>query len=335
MLITEIALPIVAILCAIFIKVENYSIDAKLATIVAGIIGQIVLVGIQSKQISISINDNKEKINNVEKSICFTNEMATILSSGEERRIQYIRRRLNELEEMFKVVAHEQESKLLSVTTYYSELQNLKKQLDNDPKKSRCEIWAMTAFSDNEWDDTDNDLEKYWCDDLLKLANTIVTKRICIINQKLLPLLTKNEEYYNLQEQDWQRHKNSEEKIAEKSLKSFMDYLRTYYSDLGKQYKVTNYALKSDSQQYYDLVEAKGFFGIMLSNHETYVIKGEAVNAHTGLQGQYVFDRNVIETLYSLHKTACSNLPELSKFIKSNSSEAFLSFCKNKGINFK
>lgn len=331
-LISEFALPVIAILCAIFIKQENYSTDAKIATIVAGVIGQIILIGIQIKQVSIDLHTNKERIESVEKSISLTNAMAAILSSGEEKRIGYTRRRLNELKETFEIAAHARETEVLSVTTYYRELKYLKEQLENDPKKTECEIWAMTGFSDNEWDNDDNDLEKYWCEDLLKLACNIYTKRICIIDRKLISLFYKDKEFYDLQYNDWITHEDNEEKIEEKRLKSFVDYLKTYYASSKKKYLVENFALKSDSQQFHSLVEAKGFFGIKLSNGDRFVIKGEAVSAYTGLQGQYVFDEEVIEKLYNDHQSASRTLDDLSIFIMNNSSNAFKDFCYKLGI---
>lgn len=330
--IAEIILPVVAILCAIFIQKDNYNIDARLATIVAGITGQIVLVGVQLKKINTSMNKNKEYINKIQESICFTNEMTSILSGGEERRIEFARRRLKEIEDIFKTVSKEKDSGLLSVSTYYKELDYLKELLSDNRNIKGCMIWAMTGFSNSEWEDKENDLEKAWCDSLKELAKRIATKRVCIISSELNQLLQEDEEYFEIQLKDWKENEKNPELIKTKNLKSFFDYISTYYGKDAKQYKVENFCLNDNSRKYSELVQEKGFFGIELSDEKKLVIKGEAVNPSTGLQGSYVFDENVIKHLYDMHKTVCSSQKTLVEFIEQKQYSNFLAFCKKQNL---
>ncbi len=285
------------------------------------------------------VNEKKNIVATVENSmfeikdiVGYVGDLAAILSSNEDRRISFARRRLAELNKSLEFVAHEHESERLSVSTYYGELNYLKEQLQLDTKKRDCVIWAMTGFSDEEWDDDGNDLEKYWCDDLVKLTKSIITKRVCIVHSKLITLLNKDEEFYCKQKKDWEENKFTGEKIAEKSLKSFIDYLKTYYSSNKSEYKITSVCVKSDTQTFKILLEAKGFFGIQLSNNQKYLIKGEAVDVHTGLQGQFVFDDKTINELFSLHNIAITTCDELTSFILKTSSKAFINFCANEGI---
>ena len=285
------------------------------------------------KEVKVLRANTDANMNEIKGLVEHAGKLASILTSNEERRIAFARRRLAELDKSLTFVAHEHESERLSVSTYYAELNHLKEQLQNEIKKKDCIIWAMTGFSDDEWDDEGNDLEKYWCDDLVALTKSITTKRICVMHAKLIALLKKDAQFYEEQEQDWKVHETQGEKIAEKSLKSFIDYLKTYYNSNYSEYKIKSVCVKNDTQTYKKLIEAKGFFGIKLPEKK-YVIKGEAVDVHTGLQGQYVFDEAIVNELFDLHNNACENSCELLKFINQNGSADFVAFCQKNGVVF-
>lgn len=284
------------------------------------------------KNIVATVEKCKREIQDI---VGYVGDLAAILSSNEDRRISFARRRLAELDKSLEFVAREHKSKRLSVSTYYSELNFLKDQLQSDAKKKDCVIWAMTGFSDAEWDDDGNDLERYWCDDLVKLTKNFLTKRVCIVHSRLITLLKKDEEFYSKQKKDWEDNKLTGEKIAEKSLKSFIDYLKTYYSKNREEYKIRSVCVKSGTQTFKTLLEAKGFFGIKLSNGQKYLIKGEAVDVHTGLQGQFVFDNRVVDELFLLHQNALNSCDELTSFILQTASGAFINFCNDEKIVLK
>lgn len=277
----------------------------------------------------------KKELAEIKKFVSYSGDLAKILSSQEDRRIAFARRRIAELDDSLTYVANAHESDRLAVSIYYAELHNLKNQLYKDGNFLDCSIWAMTGFSDDEWSDDSNDLEKYWCDALVELTSKVRTKRICIINNKLRQLLVKNQDFYNQQLRDWEDNEEHTELIAEKGLKSFIDYLDTYYTRATNHFKIESFCVLGTSQQYKKLIEARGYFGICLSNQKKYVIKGEAVDIRTGLQGQYVFDENSVNELYNIHMQACDSCSDLLEFIKKNSSKDFISFCINRGINIE
>ena len=269
----------------------------------------------------------------IQKPVELVSHLAAILSSNENRRISFARRRLVELDSSLQYVANEHASEKLSVSTYYSELNYLNDQLKSYDKPENCVIWAMTGFSDTEWDDAGNDLETDWCNTLVNLTKRIPTKRICIVHNNLLDNLKKEKDFYSDQKKDWDDNKSTVEKIKNKSFKSFIDYLKTYYSEDKSQYKIKSICVKSSSQKYKDLVEAKGYFGIKLSDNQKFLIKGEAVDVRTGLQGQFVFSDDIINKLFILHESAFEiEADELTAFIKNTASISFKEFCKEQGI---
>ena len=83
------------------------------------------------------------------------------------------------------------------------------------------------------------------------------------------------------------------------------------------------------------LVEAKGYFGIVLSNKKKYVIKGEAVDPQTGLQGQYVFSDKTVDDLYDSHVKECQNCETLESYILKGRqvNEGFREFLKSNQID--
>ena len=107
--------------------------------------------------------------------------------------------------------------------------------------------------------------------------------------------------------------------------------MTTYFKN--DEHKVKSYALNDTTQAYTKLIQEKGFFGIKLSDDKKYVIKGEAVNPATGLQGEYVFDEATINALYNLHYQACERSKSLEEFIQSETSMGFKEFLRDKGIN--
>lgn len=84
------------------------------------------------KNIVATVEKCKREIQDI---VGYVGDLAAILSSNEDRRISFARRRLAELDKSLEFVAREHKSKRLSVSTYYSELNFLKDQLQSDAKK--------------------------------------------------------------------------------------------------------------------------------------------------------------------------------------------------------
>jgi len=329
--------PVASLVCSLCIESEKYSDDEKIATIVAGITIPIVLIGWKQNENKGLVKSTQKAIDELEQSISATSDMARILSSNDDKKISFARRRLIELDDILKITANESETKLLPVTVYYCELNNMADIIEIDGNTAKCEIWAMTGFSDEEWGDKVNDFESEWGKRIKKLSEKYITNRICLIDQELAQLLKKDKGYYLNQKQDWIANSSNSFLIQQKRLKSFFDYLTAYYTPQTKsnKHKVTNFALKDTSQAYSELVQAKGFFGIKLSDDSKYVIKGEDVSPATGLQGQFVFYEDSIRKLYDIHKKACKNNKKLEDFLQSEeTSQGFKDFISENGIVF-
>lgn len=335
-LVAELLAPLISLLCVFFINNKDYNETAKLATLVSAITIQIVLVDVHQKILKDRAKTIQQSIDNLKNEVRPTENMAKILSSGHKKRVSFALRRLSELDEIMKYTAIGSETELLSVPVYYDELNHLSEMVLNDRDATKCEIWAMTGFSDLEWDNKSNDLESEWTETLTELTEKYTTNRVCIIDTDLSKLLKQEKSYYDNQMKEWKAASSGSVMLQQLRLKSFYDYIEAYYAKNNKnKYKVNNYALKNTSKAHAELIKAKGFFGILLSNGDKYVIKGEAVNPTTGLQGQFVFDEDDILKLYNLHKKACEKCTTLDAFIQSEeTSQGFKDFIKNNGISF-
>ena len=350
----EILFPLVSLACVVFIKSDDYDVDSKIATVVTAIALQIILLSFQQKQNknhAQCTQESLDKLINVPNdikniqgsmdvlsiSVRVNENIDKIISKGEEKRKSFVNRRLAELDRVLENAASQPETELLSVSDYYSELNNLADIIQSDSDSSKCEIWAMTGFSDEEWHDEESDLESKWGKRIKKLSMNFNTKRICIIDERLAQLLKMgNKEYYNKQKQVWESQPSDSTVIQEKRLKSFFDYLLTYNNQQENiAYKLNSYVLKDANQTYAKLIQEKGFFGIKLSDENKYVIKGEAVNPATGLQGKFVFSDKDIKELYELHNRACADedIKSLKDFLESESCSEFKAFLHDNGIN--
>ena len=345
-------LPIIFSLgCAIFIKPSNYikyTIDLRLATIVAGITMQIILIGFQlrwlikenkdkNENILTSINGLETSINDFRQFLSFKNCLDKIWKISEKKRISFAARRLKELKDKFENFATQKEIKLSS-EEYYKELKYLIEILDKDNNKNDCEIWAQTFFSIQEWGYEASDSERYWDAEILKLAKQINTKRTCFVDDDLLKLLNgKEQSYYESQMNAWTGKTSPPNVTIEKKLKSFYDYLSIYYGEHKNEYKVTSIVLDKNSLEYKGLFDAGGFFGIKLSDGNMHVIEGENYNAVTGLEGQYVLVEENIDELYKLHNRACTEgfCQSLADFISKKTCDGFRAFLNNHGVKMR
>lgn len=314
--------PVVSLLCALLIENPKYSENEKLATIVAGITIPTILIGWRQNENKGLIKSVKGLMAELESTISPTRHLAKILSSGDEKRVSFTQRRLGDFKTILRRAAQDSETELLSVPIYYSELNNLADTIQNDNNPDKCEIWAMTSFTDEEWGDRVNDLEVEWGKRIRQLSGIIVTKRICIIDSELAQLLKKRKDYYSKQKQDWVRNSSNPVLIQQRRLKSFFDYLITYYKYttdglVGLEPKVKNYALKSTDQGYIKLIQEKGFFGIKSSDGNKCIITGEDVTSN-GIQGRFVFSEDRINELYDFHIKACKKDNTLESFLLSD-----------------
>ena len=174
----------------------------------------------------------------------------------------------------------------------------------------------------------------------MELVKKVTTDRICIIDLELEKQLNREKEYYIEQQRQWDVNQDQPELNIQKNLKSFFDYLHAYYGPDSQSLKVNSYYLKKVPPSQSNptksrLIEAKGYFGIKLSDEKKYVIKGEAVDPQTGLQGQYVFSDTAVNDLYASHLEGCNSFERLEDFLMNSRlvSNGFREFLQTNGIN--
>lgn len=317
----ELASPIVAILCAILIKNEGYEMDYRLATIVAGITIQIVLISVHSKQNTFQILKIVEKTQNkldaVQNSVKFLNELESIYVSDEERRISFTDRRLNKFKKAIEQYKpNNLTSGKLDIDTYYEELYHMASQILGDAEVHNCSIWAMTTFYDLEWASNDG-WEKEWRRKLNEFSEAgIKTTRICLIDNEIVSFLSSS----NIKIISKIFEKSSMSlNSSERKFKNFIEYLKssTAYTK--------NYFLYINNTAYKKLIIEKGYFGIVLSDGKKFLTTREILNTTVGLTAEYVFDEKLIDDLYNLHKQVCIDSNELLQEILRISTKE----CKN------
>ncbi len=324
----EIASPIVAILSAILIKSEAYEMDYRLATIVAGITIQIVLISVHIKQNTFQVQKMIEKNNNtldsVQSSVKFLNELDTIYVSGDERRISFTDRRLNKFKKAIEQYKPNNiTSGKLDIDTYYEELYYMASQVLNDPKIQDCSIWAMTTFYDLEWSSNDG-WEKEWRRKLNEFSKVgIKTTRICLLDNEIVSFLSS----CNSKQISKIFEKSSMPlNVSERKIKNFIEYLQ---SSIGC---TKSYFLYVNNTAYQDLIIEKGYFGIVLSDGKKFLTTREILNPTAGLTAEYVFDEKLIEDLYNLHNQVCIDSNELLQEILKISTKEFKNFLLKLGL---
>lgn len=204
----------------------------------------------------------KTDMNNVIQATRQTISLYQIYSSKNERIKRFADRRIAEMIETLTKANQIGTSDFLEVREYYAELDFLADKLENDNGINRS-IWAMTGFAPDEWSATGG-YEKAWTERLKKLSQmNIKTRRICLLDNDILEKISDN------------KFKAPKREIRGTSLEGFISLLKQYYQKDIKS-NCEHYIVLNN--EFTDLEKIKGFFGIILSNKEKYVIEGEAVN---------------------------------------------------------
>lgn len=260
-----------------------------------------------------NLDENAKKIDNIDD---FVNISKTILTGIDKvyfeingtkniEMLKFAKRRISELTENLTHLKSYQETEFLPVSEYYAELNYIAYLIENDAGNNKF-IWAMTGFAEDEW--SDNDYEAEWCITLNRLADkNIITKRACFINEELYNYIFKVDENDVFDEPISPKLKSS--------YKSFLDLLKTYYKK-GKASNCEHYILKFNDRGYNNLMNAGGFFGVVLSNGDKHLIMGEAINYNNGLTGKVLFDKTrIAEIYYEFMRLTSGNISERKEII--------------------
>ena len=234
-----------------------------------------------------------------------------ISSSKNERLKRFSDRRIADLINVLNKANQLGNSDFLGVREYYDELDYLANKLESDIP-TRASIWAMTGFAPDEWSATGG-YERDWTGRLQSLSQKgFKTVRLCCLSDDLVRQINKVD--FTVPE------KNS-------SLNGLICLLTQYYQEKSN---CEHYVIRP--YEFSKLDEINGFFGIILSSGEKHVIQGEAVNLNNGLTGKVLFDEHQINEVYKDFQRACQSEREICKYIKENSSEAFIKYLNTLGV---
>ena len=300
-----------------FISNELLSEPKKLAIICACLGIPIIIVQVKItlglNKVADNISKMRSKLNDA---ISQTSQIATlfqICSSQNERIRRFADRRISEMTKSLNKAAQIGLSGKLNVIDYYNELNYLADKLDQDEKGS---IWAMTGFAPDEWSAAGG-YENAWTQRLQKIAQRgVKTRRICFLSQDII------NKFMNFTDDPSQRERHS-------PIEGLISLLKQYYSKPDK--NCSHYIMLRD--EFKLLEKTKGFFGIILSNQEKYIIQGEALNLDNGLTGEVLFNTKEIEDIYKEFEMACQQKNrELICYLRQHACPAFLDHLKQEGV---
>ena len=287
----EILAPIVSILFACFLPIsESLDVDKRLAIVVGGISIPIVLLQYSSTSDSNAMEkDVKEvddKISGLSAKIDHIDPVLEKVFLTDNQRLQrFAYRRLHEAYKSIQFAIKNNNSGNLRPNEYYEELLYLSKLILSDKAENKDkftgEIWAMTAFAENEWI-ADEGYERLWSDRLKEMVDAgIQTRRLCLISDDL---------YNDLVRQPFETPPKDHFPFW-----GFIELLETYYKDEAMKKVVTHYFIRErDNSQ---LTAVKGFFAIRLTNGDMYILHGETVDHNGALTAKVLFDQKEIEEL--------------------------------------
>lgn len=329
-LVIEILSPLISIIITCFIPMsQQLDPDKRLAIIGAGISLPIVLLQISLTQ---GQNETGYNIQEVDKKIDIisekTNHISPVLEqvfiSGNDRVQRFAFRRFKEVCKTIQSAVNNNNSGNLRPNEYYEELLYLAELILTDKAENKNkftgEIWAMTAFAEEEWI-ADAGYEKLWTAKLKEMVdgNGIKTRRLCLIPDSVYNIISTNP--------------FKEPSDSEYSFWGFIELLQSYYSNSISKKITEHYIIRE--QDNLSLKDIKGFFAIKLTNGDLHILYGETVDSNGALTAKVLFDSNEIREvrklfeLYTIpsYKMEC----KLKEIVKSN---GFIEYLQKKGITF-
>lgn len=319
-LVLDIATPIIAFLVTI-IWPNPLSEDAKVAIISAGIAIPIVLLQasqtVSQKEIESSFEEIEASIDNLEEQVGHLSPIhRQILESKNERIWRFAYRKLENTYTTISNALTLQDSGELAQEDYYNELHHFADLLEEDfnrygsldgraPDSGEYsgEIWAMTSFADDEWND-DQGFEARWVERLKEINDKgIKTRRICRIPKSVYILMT---------------NPNFDEPTEgeNKQFDALIKLLRDYYSPKNNQ--TIHYFFREQDAP--DLATYNGFFAIKLSNGEMHILVEAKANI---LTAKALFNTYRIQQIRDLYDRYAIDSSEIIKKINQYASVPF------------
>lgn len=309
---------IVSIIIA-FVPEDKLTATIKL-TIICACIGIPILI----VQITITVGQNRIEsniltlISTLKDATNQTTQIATlfqICTSQNERIRRFADRRISEMTKSLELACRIGSSGELNVTDYYMELNYLADKLEKDDK-NKCLIWAMTGFAPDEWSAAGG-YESAWTQRLQHLSESgVKTTRICLLSEDIVNAI--NADSFIIEQHEGHHL----------PIEGLISLLKQYYTKPDQNCK--HYIILNNE---FELLERiKGFFGIILSNQEKYIIEGEALNLDKGLTGNVLFNTQEIEAIYNEFRFACQQNREIISYLRRHSSPAFLAYLQEERI---
>jgi len=331
LLVLEVVLPIVAILVSSFVKKDGelLNIDARLSIIVVGLLAPFAITQFTLKK---GQNKNEKDIQNLKNTLDDIDDklihiipiMKQAFLTGNDRAKRFVYRRMDEVTRTISTALGINNSGNLRPSEYYEELLYLAKLIIDDHTEQkgnfRGEVWAMTSFANEEWIE-DEGYEKLWTEKLTEIADkNIKTRRLCVVSDDIYNIISSSA-----------FSKDEAEKI--KAFKSFISYLKAYYSSAMRKKIVENYFIRASDNL--ELTQIRGFFAIRLSSGELHILHGETVNESGALTAKVLFDPYEIGKIHELFGRYTRPTLELGMVVtKTANNNGFINYLKSHGVTF-